>query len=148
MTTTERTYREVPPDHQACTVCDEIVKNLAPPNRSGVFFLKIRVHGPRGNRCPGSKQSGKAWAEAAHLPLWDELSDVDKGAALMFVWKAHWENSFAYARDNYPATYRDHPTLVGLDRGLRCRHAVSMVGLKFGAYYSSVRVAWPKPRPC
>jgi hypothetical protein len=145
--TTERTYREIPLDHQACTVCDEIVQNLAPPNRSGVHVLKIRVHGPRGNRCDGSKKPGKPWVEATRLPLWDELSDVDKGVALMFVWKCHWENSYSYARDNYPADYLDHPMLVDLDRSIRCRHARGMVGLKFGAYYSSVRRPWPTPQP-
>jgi hypothetical protein len=121
VTPTERTYREIPLLHQACTVCDEIVPSLA--ERRLRTTPRIRLHGPRGNRCPGSREQGKPWLQATHLPTWDEMSDVDKGCALMFVWKVYWERSLRYAIDNYPATYLDSPMLRDLPSEVACRHA-------------------------
>jgi hypothetical protein len=143
MTTTERVYREVPLMHQACTVCGDVVENLV-TRRHGI--PPIKVHGPRGNRCPGSREVGKPWIEATGLPAWDELSDVDKGCVLMFLWKCHWERSYSYARDNYPATFRNHPMLVELDRDTRCRYASAVARLKFGSYDGG-SAPWPQPRP-
>ncbi|MEX5634968.1 hypothetical protein [Parafrankia sp. FMc2] len=59
------------------------------------------------------------------LPSWDELSDLDKGAALLHVWKRRWEGT-GYARENYPARYLEHPRLVGLAPELACRHAATV----------------------
>jgi hypothetical protein len=117
---TKRIYREIPFGHQACTVCHEIVENLA--ERRLRTTPRIRLHGPRDNRCPGSREQGKPWLEASRLPTWDELSDVDKGCALMFVWKVYWERSYRYALDNYPATYLDSSLLRELPSDVACRH--------------------------
>jgi hypothetical protein len=144
VTTAKRVYREVPPGHAACTTCDEIHPWLA--QRTPKSPCLLYAHGPRGHRCPGSHQPGQPWLEATRLPTWDELSDVDKGAVLMFVWKCHWERSYAYARDNYPATYRDHPMLVDLDRATRCRYATAVIRARFGSYDGG-RSVWPRPRP-
>lgn len=137
MTTTERIYRDIPLLHQACTVCDEVVPSMSA--RRLRTTPPIRLHGPRGNRCAGSHEVGKPWIEATHLPQWGELSDVDKGSALMFVWKCWWERSYRYAHDNYPATYIEHPMLLDLPVTERCRHAtaVALDGLDRYAFRSS-----------
>jgi hypothetical protein len=56
------------------------------------------------------------------LPTWDEMSDLDKGAALMHAWKRDWEGA-VYAVDNYPAEYLEDPVLMRLDAREACRHA-------------------------
>lgn len=114
------TYRHVPDWHGVCTGCDQII----PLVRGG----RIRAHGPRGQRCPGGRLPGKNWFEARHLPDWEQMSDLDRGAALMHVWKIGWEQDDAYARDHYPVEYRDDPVLVGLDRKMACRHAQYVTG--------------------
>lgn len=63
-------------------------------------------------------------AETA-LPTWAELTDLDKGAALLHLHKREWEGA-DYAVENYPARYFDHPALTGLDERAACRHAVSV----------------------
>jgi hypothetical protein len=117
-----RAYREIPFGSSACTVCDEPVELKLSASRVG-RRTPIKAHGPRGNRCPGGLQPGKLWLEASNLPSWDELTDIDKGCALMFVWKCHWERDFSYARENYPAIFRDHPALVDLPRNAACIYA-------------------------
>ncbi len=116
-------YREIPAGSAACTVCDEIVEHLSKPRPRVGERRHIKQHGARDNRCPGGGKPGKTWLEASRLPVWDELSDIDKGNALMFVWKCHWEKSYAYARDNYPATFTDQPVLRDLPRNIRCQYA-------------------------
>jgi hypothetical protein len=61
------------------------------------------------------------------LPAWAEMTDLDKGAALLHVWKRRQEGS-AYATEHYPARYLTDPTLVALDRKAASRHAVSVTG--------------------
>ena len=58
----------------------------------------------------------------ADLPTWDEMSDLDKGAALLHVWKRDWEG-VGYAIENYPARYFDDPALTGLSPREACQHA-------------------------
>lgn len=97
----------------ACAVCDREVRLVEEhPGRNRTCLL-IGVHGPRTARCSGSRAPGKAWHDGCHLPAWSELSDHDKGQALAFAWKIHWERSYAYARDNYPPRFT-HPTLAAL----------------------------------
>ena len=62
---------------------------------------------------------------SAPLPGWDEMTDLDKGAALMHLHKREWEGE-SYAEENYPARYFDHPALVALTPAQACRHAVSV----------------------
>jgi len=59
------------------------------------------------------------------LPTWAELTDLDKGAALLHLHKRDWEGE-EYAEENYPAEYFDHPALVALSPRDACRHAVSV----------------------
>lgn len=61
------------------------------------------------------------------LPVWAEMTDLDKGAALLHLHKRDWEGA-EYAEDNYPARYFDHPALTALSRSEACRHAVSVEG--------------------
>jgi hypothetical protein len=52
-------------------------------------------------------------AASPALPGWDEMSDLDKGAALLHTHKREYEGT-SYAVDNYPARYFDHPALTAL----------------------------------
>lgn len=61
------------------------------------------------------------------LPTWDEMSDLDKGAALLHVWKREWEGA-AYAVEEYPCEYFDHPALTALTREQACEHAEAVTG--------------------
>jgi hypothetical protein len=61
----------------------------------------------------------------ANLPAWAELTDLDKGAALLFLFKRDWEGE-DYAIENYPARYFDHPALTALGRTAACRHAIAV----------------------
>lgn len=55
------------------------------------------------------------------------MSDLDKGAALLHMWKRQREGG-GYAVQNYPCQYIEHPSLAALSRAEACRHAVSMCG--------------------
>lgn len=57
-----------------------------------------------------------------NLPTWDELSDLDKGAALLHLHKRDYEG-VSYAVENYPAHYLDDPRLVALDGKAASAHA-------------------------
>lgn len=59
------------------------------------------------------------------LPTWDEMTDLDKGAALLHAWKRDWEG-VSYAIENYPAEYIEDPSLMGLDEKAACRHAAAV----------------------
>lgn len=48
------------------------------------------------------------------LPGWDEMSDLDKGAALLHDHKRESEGS-DYAVENYPCRYIEGPRLTALD---------------------------------
>ncbi|OLT30075.1 hypothetical protein BJF79_39690 [Actinomadura sp. CNU-125] len=136
MTATPTTYRPVPLGEALCRGCEKpfqlIELRTAPSftNRHGVRQKPrvIPVHGPRNNRCTGSHGDPMPWLEATRLPGWDNLTDRDKGAALMHVWKCHWERDPFYARNHYPADYFDHPLLVDLDHKVASLHAVVVAG--------------------
>jgi hypothetical protein len=59
------------------------------------------------------------------LPTWDEMSDLDKGAALLHLRKIEVEGR-EYAREHYPAGYLDDPALTALDDAASCDHAESL----------------------
>jgi hypothetical protein len=63
--------------------------------------------------------------ETVKLPAWAELTDLDKGAALLHLHKRDWEGE-EYAESDYPARYFDHPALTALSPLAACRHAVSV----------------------
>ena len=134
--TTAQPYRRIESGHGACSICNEVFaltnRHGQPSfvNRYGVrqkAYL-LPIHGPRDNRCNGGHQKPKPWLEASGLPSWDEMTDVDKGSALMFAWKVHWERDRMYAKENYPARYVNHPLLVALDTNEACRHATAVAG--------------------
>jgi len=60
--------------------------------------------------------------ETTTLPTWDEMTDLDKGAALLHAWKRNWEG-VSYAVEHYPAEYFDHPALLELDSKDASQHA-------------------------
>jgi hypothetical protein len=121
-------YREIPFLHGLCGTCDQVVR-LSP----GKGYGRVRhpavmyVHGPRGARCAGSRQRPVPWLQASGLPAWDEMSEADRGAALMFTWKVQREG-YMYARDNYSARYLDDAGLLALDGYAACRHASAVAG--------------------
>ena len=61
------------------------------------------------------------------LPGWDEMTDLDKGAALMHLHKREWEGE-EYAESDYPCRYFDHPVLAALGPRDASRHAASLAG--------------------
>jgi hypothetical protein len=63
--------------------------------------------------------------EKPELPGWDDLSDLDKGAALLHIHKREWEGA-EYAESDYPARYFDHPALTALPALEASRHAASL----------------------
>lgn len=83
---------------------------------------------------PETKQAILAEIEREHaaamaaLPGWDDMPDLDKGAALMFLHKADSEGD-DYARENYPAKFLEDPRLTGLDTDDACDHAARFEGL-------------------
>jgi hypothetical protein len=58
----------------------------------------------------------------APMPGWGEMTDLDKGAALLHLWKRDREGT-EYATENYRAEYFDHPAL---DREGASSHAASL----------------------
>ncbi len=61
------------------------------------------------------------------LPAWDDLSDLDKGAALLHLHKV--DNDGAdYATQHYPARFHEHRLLVGLDPVTTSEYAQGLDG--------------------
>lgn len=56
------------------------------------------------------------------LPTWDQMSDLDKGAALLHIHKVLREG-VGYATEHYPCEYLHDPRLTSLDRAEASRHA-------------------------
>lgn len=63
--------------------------------------------------------------ETTTLPTWDEMSDLDKGAALMHAHKRSREGA-PYAVEHYPAAYFDHPALLALGEEAASQHAATV----------------------
>ncbi len=59
------------------------------------------------------------------LPTWDDMTDLDKGAALMHLHKRDWEGG-EYAERHYPARFYDHPALVALDTVAASKFAATL----------------------
>jgi hypothetical protein len=61
----------------------------------------------------------------AALPGWDDMSDLDKGAALPHMHKRVNEGD-DYAIENYPAKFIEDPRLTGLSRDDACAHVARL----------------------
>lgn len=74
-------------------------------------------------------RDGQAWTAPTRqvVPAWDDMPDVDKGAALLHVWQVDWEGD-EYARAEYPAKYHEHPMLTALSSVQACEHAYEVTG--------------------
>lgn len=59
------------------------------------------------------------------LPGWDDMSDLDKGAALLHTHKREYEGA-EYAVENYPARYFDDPALTALSPEDASAHAAKV----------------------
>lgn len=111
----------------ACSVCDKVVTTAEGELiRPGVRQMVARIHGPLASRCPGSRRSPQGFVRASRLPIWGDMSDHDKGQALGFVHKCWWEQSYQYARENYPPRYIG-VGLADLIETYQCRHAMAVV---------------------
>jgi hypothetical protein len=64
----------------------------------------------------------------AALPGWGDMSDLDKGAALLHIHKRDSEGD-EYAVENYPVKYIEDPRLTALSRQDACAHAARFEGL-------------------
>jgi hypothetical protein len=62
-----------------------------------------------------------------NLPAWEQMTDLDKGAALLHLWKCENEGD-EYATEEYPAEYFDDQALTALDDEAASRHAQSLFG--------------------
>lgn len=69
--------------------------------------------------------------EAEPLPVWEQMSEVDRGAALMHLHKVDYEGR-SYAVENYPARYFDDLRLVALAPVQACAHAAQFERLAEG----------------
>lgn len=74
---------------------------------------------------------------SATLPTWEQMSDLDKGAALVYLAKADSEG-FAYAREHYAARYLDNPALKALSRSAACDHADALFDDGIGGAYDAL----------
>ncbi|MFI1194173.1 hypothetical protein ACH4T9_13060 [Micromonospora sp. NPDC020750] len=61
------------------------------------------------------------------LPTWEQMSDLDKGAALLHDHKRDYEG-VEYAVENYPARYFTDPRLTALDSEDASEHAAAVCG--------------------
>jgi hypothetical protein len=62
---------------------------------------------------------------AVPLPTWDQMSDLDKGAALLHLAKVENEGR-EYAIENYAAKYFEHPALTALNDRDASEHAATV----------------------
>ena len=63
------------------------------------------------------------------LPNWEQMTDLDKGAALLHLHKLEMEGT-EYATSDYPAEYFDAPALTALDPASASKHAQHLFGDK------------------
>jgi hypothetical protein len=61
------------------------------------------------------------------LPTWDKMSELDRGAVLLHLWKREREGA-SYAVSDYPAEFFNDPQLTALGPADACRHAVYVIG--------------------
>jgi hypothetical protein len=59
------------------------------------------------------------------LPGWGDLTDIDRGAALLYA-SAVSNEGHEYACENYPARFRDHPILTQLRPHETCAYVDSL----------------------
>lgn len=75
---------------------------------------------------PGMVPVGDCPSHGA-LPGWFDLSELDRGAALLHLHKRDWEGA-EYAESDYPCRYFDHPSLTALTPLEASRHAAWLGG--------------------
>lgn len=66
-------------------------------------------------------------ADTTNLPTWDEMSDLDKGAALLHDHKRDTEGG-EYATEHYPCRYIEDSRLTALDEEDASDHAAEVCG--------------------
>lgn len=61
------------------------------------------------------------------LPSWDEMTDMDRSAAIAYAWLCY-RRGVPFAIQDGPCTYVDAPELVALDAIAAYRHALAVCG--------------------
>jgi hypothetical protein len=131
------TYTEIPPDKGRCPECGEVRSCTWTGNGA------LIVHGPRAARCPGAGRRPVRWLDATGLPRWDDLTDLDKGTALLLVLEHGPDLGAPGAR---LPVYLDAPELAGLDLQTACRHAAAVLGCSAWSATWERAVARPGPQ--
>jgi hypothetical protein len=60
-----------------------------------------------------------------HMPGWADMPDIDKGAAIAFLWRRGFDGGPTAFRET-PCLYREHPALVALTPRQACNHAITL----------------------
>lgn len=92
-------------------------------------YIACRACADAGHRCDMTLDIG--------LPTWAEMSDLDKGAAIVYLSAAD-SQGHAYARKHYPARYLDHPALTVLTPDAAADHAEALFDDGIGDIYDQL----------
>jgi len=103
-------FTDIPDGKGKCRDCGRVLTLTWTGNGA------LIVHGPRAGRCPGSGRPPVPWLQASGLPGWDDLTDLDKGAAILQARYPGWPH--------LQPPYFDHPVLLSLGTGAGHRYAV------------------------
>ena len=64
---------------------------------------------------------------AKSVPSWDDLTDHDKGAVIVYL-RMREDEGRSYADENYPVCFRDNETLKSLSQHAANRYALLVIG--------------------
>ncbi len=103
----------------------EAARGLGEKSRAGAESILRKVGQWHDREIHPDPEVGCSPACSGYLPTWDEMTDLDKGAALMHLHKREYEGG-DYAVENYPAEYHDHPALVALSPWYASGHAAGL----------------------
>jgi hypothetical protein len=103
-------YTDIPDGTGKCRDCGRVLTLTWTGNGA------LIVHGPRAARCPGSGRPPVPWLQASGLPAWTDLTDLDKGAAVLQARYPGWPQ--------LQPPYFDHPVLLSLGTDAAHRYAV------------------------
>lgn len=120
---TTRRFRPLPTGQGVCRAC--LHRGPARPGLNGHPNRMHRHHRPDGTLC--RERESLRWIEATGLPTWDELTDRDRGAAIMHCWARHTQGVI-HAREHAPATFWDDELLTALTPYEACRYTAELCG--------------------
>lgn len=126
------TRRQYGPDHEVTLAAAELRAAIkaAALTATEAACQKLRAAIAK---LPVSPERTTVTTPPTDLPTWAEMTDVDKGCALLHLHKRRWEGA-SYAIEEYPCRYLDNPRLVALAPQDACRHAVRVGGSSEAAW--------------